>query len=479
MLRAFLIAGLLTGLPLTQAFGQEVEEKHTSNPAPESAPAPPPAEPVPPDPLEDLVADLHSLDDAGYRPVLIAATGAAALETAVTLQSSNPDLDLRVARTYLFQSTPERVEELIHGEGARCGVWLTGTAESPRARLLGECATDAETATALRIGVFVPEPEAIEASEAELDSDPGEADEGGPLPLVDSLVQEITPTQSQPPIVTIRVGTHATLKLPDADTGAEGYAGRGGPLGLVVFPDGRVVFTPTEEHAGGSWVVEVKRHRESLGSFQVEVPEVETREGAVTAPGLPSTTSETLTPPFQAPYLSEALGRRYRRGHTFVGLGALGILAGTGVAYLGVQLAASLAEDGGVAGLFAVVFIAGPIIVAGVGGAIASVPAMVVGAGTARDALRSAGCKVPGAAMIVSTIFLAAGWACLGAVYFVESVYLLLAGVGAVGLAAVGAVVQVVINEVHRGKHFPRAAVSLVPTSVGRAPGLAFVGRFP
>jgi hypothetical protein len=276
MVRAFLLLGVLTVAPLASAFGQDASAEDdplvsTSRHGTTVL-------------LELLVADLRSLDDAGYRPMVIVATGLAAQDAAVTLQTEHPDLDLRVARTYLLQSTPEWVEERIHREGARCGVWLRGRAKSLRAQLLGECAADLGWAAVLQLDALVPEPEASNAPAAESDSVHGEADQRGvnrPEP-VEPLVLEITLTRSHVPIVIIPVGTPAVLKLEHADAGTDGYAGRGGPVGLVVEPDGRALFTPTGEQAGGSWVVEVKRRGSSIGFFQVEVPQVGTAEPVVT-----------------------------------------------------------------------------------------------------------------------------------------------------------------------------------------------------
>ncbi|MBW2256762.1 MAG: hypothetical protein JRI25_19505 [Deltaproteobacteria bacterium] len=163
MLCRLLLAGLLTIAPFTSALGQAeddsvvpAEEPETADPAQDSTPPPLPAtESGTTDPVGVLVADLHALQDLGYRPLVIAATGVVAQEAAATLQSANPDLDLRVVRTYLYQSTPEHIEKQIQGESARCGVWLTSMGGSFRSLLLGECTADAETVATLQIEPLV------------------------------------------------------------------------------------------------------------------------------------------------------------------------------------------------------------------------------------------------------------------------------------------------------------------------------------
>ncbi|MBW2253686.1 MAG: hypothetical protein JRI25_03715, partial [Deltaproteobacteria bacterium] len=136
------------------------QETRAPDPTPEGdADLLPSVHPEPGDPLETLAADLRALCRAGFRPVVIAATGVAAQEAASTLQAENPDLDLRVKRTHLRQSTPTLIERQIHRENARCGVWLTSIGEGLETRFLGECRPDAELAAASGPKASVPSPQ--------------------------------------------------------------------------------------------------------------------------------------------------------------------------------------------------------------------------------------------------------------------------------------------------------------------------------
>jgi hypothetical protein len=156
VLRKFLLAGLLTAAPFTSALAQDpddpvvpAEETEGANPTPDAPPAPAmPLESGPADPLEALVADLRALHDAGYRPVVIAANGKAAQEAAATLQSTNPDLDLRLKRIYLLHPTSEQVEKLVRPRHA-CIVLIAEEGRGLSSQLLGKCANDEETFAAL------------------------------------------------------------------------------------------------------------------------------------------------------------------------------------------------------------------------------------------------------------------------------------------------------------------------------------------
>jgi len=72
------------------------------------------------------------------------------------------------------------------------------------------------------------------------------------------------------PTVYIPVGVPTTLQLKHAHGPASGFAGRGGPPGMVVHSDGSITYTATEDHAGREWAVTV-HHSLGRSSFRVVV----------------------------------------------------------------------------------------------------------------------------------------------------------------------------------------------------------------